>query len=378
MLRKEIQDYIRANINTDLPALLLRKSPFADISIQEIAQQVKGLKVAQRKFPFLLKEGIQFPPGLNLEQASSQSTAQFKACGLSGEKYLDLTSGFGIDAWFMSEDFRDITLVEQNRDLIDLVQHNWKILGRPANFVNDSLESFLKRNSERFDVVYLDPARRDQHKNKKFLLEDLSPNLLEIQEDLFRISDHIIIKLSPLIDISYLLGAVRNISKIQIIAVRNEVKELVLHLRTDAAAVPLIEAINLESREPSFGFKAASEAACSVEYSEPEQFLYLPNTAVLKSGAFNLIASRFNLKKLHPNTHLYTSAVKVDDFPGRVMQVDTVEAKSIKKGGKFNIVSKNYPLTPDQIRKKYKISDGGSQYLIFTQSVKGKIILKSS
>src|SRR5690606_30793103 len=185
-------------------------------------------------------------------------------------------------------------------------------------------------------------------------------------------------KLSPLIDISYLLGAVRNISKIQIIAVRNEVKELVLHLRTDAAAVPLIEAINLESREPSFGFKAASEAACSVEYSEPEQFLYLPNTGVLKSGAFNLIASRFNLKKLHPNTHVYTSAVKVDDFPGRVMQVDTVEAKSIKKGEKFNIVSKNYPLTPDQIRKKYKISDGGSQYLIFTQSVKGKIILKSS
>src|SRR5690606_6601513 len=111
--------------------------------------------------------------------------------------------------------------------------------------------------------------------------------------------------------------------------VRNEVKELVLHHRTDAAAVPLIEVSNLETAEPPFEFSAGEEAKCTPHYSEPEQFLYLPNTAVLKSGAFNLIASRFNLKKLHPNTHVYTSAVKVDDFPGRVMQVDTVEAKSI-------------------------------------------------
>src|SRR5690606_31553548 len=131
--------------------------------------------------------------GLNLEQASSQFTGQFKARDLQGEKYLDLTTGFGIDAWFMSAKFDEITLIEQNPELIEIVKHNWELLGRKANFVNDSLESFLKRNRERFDLVYLDPARRDQNKNKKFLLEDLSPNLLEIQEDLFRISDHIII-----------------------------------------------------------------------------------------------------------------------------------------------------------------------------------------
>ncbi len=377
MIRKEIQDYIRANIGTDFPTLLLRKSPFPDFSMQEIAQQVKGLKVASKKFPFLLKEGIQFPPGLNLEQASSQFTGQFKARDLQGEKYLDLTCGFGIDAWFMSEKFREITLVEQNPELIETVKYNWQLLGREANFVNDSLEEFLKYNSERFDLVYLDPARRDQHKNKKFLLEDLSPNLLEIQDDLFRISDHIIIKLSPLIDISYLLDAVRNISKIQIIAVRNEVRELVLHLHPDTAAVPVIEAINLETTEPAFEFMVGEEAECTPEYAEPEQFLYMPGTAVLKSGAFNLVASTFGLRKLHPNTHLYTSAVHIDNFPGRVLRVEPVESKSIKKGEKFNIVSRNYPLTPDEIKKKYRISDGGSQYLIFTQSVKGKIILKS-
>ncbi len=377
MIRKEIQDYIRTNIATDLPTLVLRRSPFPDFSIQEIAQQVKGLKVATNKFPFLLKEGIEFPPGLNLEQASSQSTGQFKARDLKGEKFLDLTCGFGIDAWFMSENFSEITLVEQNPELIEIVKHNWELLGRKANFVDGSLESFLKRNRERFDLVYLDPARRDQNKNKKFLLEDLSPNLLEIQEDLFRISDHIIIKLSPLIDISYLLDAVRNISKIQIIAVRNEVRELVLHLHPDTVAVPVIEAINLETAEPAFEFLVGEEAECTPEYAEPEQFLYLPGTAVLKSGAFNLLASRFGLKKLHPNTHLYTSEARIENFPGRVLRVETVESKSIKKGEKFNIVSRNHPLTPDQIRKKYRISDGGSRYLIFTQSVKGKIILKS-
>lgn len=378
ILNKEVQNYINANLETDLHSLLLKKSPFSEVSMQEMVQQIKGKKVAHRKFPFLLKENIVFPPNLNLEQASSQSTAEFKADNLNGKKFLDLTCGFGIDAYFLSQNFGEITLVEKNPELLDLVKHNWKILNKKATFVNENLEHFLAKNSESFDVIYLDPARRDSEKNKKFLLEDLSPNLLEIQDQLLEISSQIIIKLSPLIDISYLISVLKNVAKIQIIAVRNEVKELIVFLEKARKGDDVeISCINLESDDAEFAFQFKEEKTAVSAFSEPQQFLYIPNNAVLKSGAFNLISQFFNGKKLHPNTHFYTSDKRIERFPGRVLEINMIDSKHIRKGEKYNIISKNYPLSPDEIKKKYKILDGGNCYLIFTQTQNRKIILKS-
>lgn len=378
ILNKEVQNYINANLETDLHSLLLKKSPFSEVSMQEMVQQIKGKKVAHRKFPFLLKENIVFPPNLNLEQASSQSTAEFKADNLNGKKFLDLTCGFGIDAYFLSQNFGEITLVEKNPELLDVVKHNWKILNKKATFVNENLEHFLAKNSERFDVIYLDPARRDSEKNKKFLLEDLSPNLLEIQDQLLEISSQIIIKLSPLIDISYLISVLKNVAKIQIIAVRNEVKELIVFLEKARKGDDVeISCINLESDDAEFAFQFKEEKTAVSAFSEPQQFLYIPNNAVLKSGAFNLVSQFFNGKKLHPNTHFYTSDKRIERFPGRILEINMIDSKHIRKGEKYNIISKNYPLSPDEIKKKYKILDGGNCYLIFTQTQNRKIILKS-
>lgn len=375
---REVEKFINANLQTDLHSLLLKKSPFAEVSMQEIVQQIKGKKVAQKKFPFLLKEGIVFPPNLNLEQASSQSTAEFKAQNLKGKKFLDLTSGFGIDAYFLSKNFDEITLIEQNTELLEIVKHNWGILERKANFINDNLENFLANNQEQFDLIYLDPARRDDHKNKKFLLEDLSPNLLEIQEKLMKVSDQIIIKLSPLIDISYLISMVKNIFRIEIIAVKNEVKELLVFMNSKFESENVeISCINLESDDVVFSFNFNDEKERNAMFSEPQKFLYIPSNAVLKSGGFNSLSEKFNLKKLHPNSHFYTNDERLEGFSGRVLEIEIVDSKTIKKGDQFNIISKNYPLTPEEIKKKYKISDGGNSYLIFTQTQKGKIILKS-
>ena len=358
--------------------MLLRKSPFPEFSMQEIVQQIKGKKVALKKFSFLLKDGIIYPPNLNLEQASSQATAEFKAKKLSGNSFIDLTSGFAIDAYFLSQNFEEITLVEQNSDLIEIVKHNWKILGKKAKFINENLEDFLAENQQKFDLIYLDPARRDEHKNKKFLLEDLSPNLLEIQDQLLKISDHIIIKLSPLIDISYLISVLRNISEIQIIAVRNEVKELLIFINSKKGKGEIdISCINLESEESQFSFNYYSEKSAVSDYDEPLQYLYIPNNAVLKAGGFNSVSEKFSLKKLHPNTHFYTSDHLITDFPGRILKTEIIDSKQIKKGEKFNIISRNHPLTPDEIKKKYKIKDGGNSYLIFTQTQKSKIILRT-
>ncbi|AZI23749.1 methyltransferase [Chryseobacterium taklimakanense] len=346
--------------------------------MHEIVQQIKGRQVAAKKFPFLLREHIIFPPNLNLEQTSSQATAEYKARSLRGNSFLDLTTGFGIDAYFLSQNFDDVTLVEQDSQLIETVKHNWNILGRKATFFNQNLEDFLKENKKAFDVVYMDPARRDLYKNKVFLLEDLSPNLLEIQDELLKISSQTIIKLSPLIDLKYLISVLKNISKIEIIAVKNEVKEVLIYMDSkQISAKILCRCINLESGDSPFEFFFGDEESAAAIYSEPEKYLYIPGNALLKSGAFNLISERFNIKKLHPNTHLYTSNEFVEDFPGRVLETEAVDPKSVKKGEQYNIISKNYPLKPEDIKKKYKLKDGGNQYLIFTQSQKGKIILKS-
>ncbi len=377
ILKEEVQKYINANLKTDLHSLLLRKSPFPEISMQEIVQQIKGKQVAQKKFPFLLKEGIVFPPQLNLEQSSSEKTAVYKSEILKGKKFIDLTSGFGIDAYYLSKNFDKVTLVEQNAELLEIVENNWGVLDTKGHFINQKLEDFLNHNKEDFDVIYLDPARRDNNNNKVFLLEDLSPNILEIQEKLLSISEKVVIKLSPLIDLKYLVSILQNISRIDIIALKNDVKEVVVFLSNKNSGEILCNCVNLESEESAFIYKFGQEENAHAEYAEPEKFIYIPNNSILKAGVFNLISENFKVKKLHPNTHLYTSNEKVEDFPGRILEVEVIDSKQIKKKSQFNIISKNYPLKPEEIKKKYGLKDGGDHYLIFTQSKKGKIILKS-
>lgn len=380
ILDTDIQAYINANLHVDLHSLLLKKSPFPDVSMSQIVQQIKGKKIAQKKFSFLLEEGIIFPPHLNLEQASSQVTAEYKAQLLQGQSFVDLTSGFGIDAYFLSQKFSSVTLVERNPELLGIVKHNWAVLNRKANFINNELEDFLKENTQTYDVVYLDPARRGNDDRKKFLLEDLSPNILEIQSQLHQCGQLIMVKLSPLIDVSYLLSVLQDISEVHIIAVRNEVKELLVIIKPQVKVDGIsITAINLASGEAAFNYQYGEEQNAIAEYSSPLRYLYIPNNAILKSGAFNLIVKRFKLKKLHPNTHFYTSDIEVDDFPGRVLEVVAIDGKNLRKGERYNIISRNHPLTPEQIKRKYKITDGGNAYLIFTQTIDGKkIILKST
>lgn len=335
----------------------------------------KAYKSQKKKFPFLLREGIIFPPHLNIEQTSSQDTAETKAQHLEGKSFLDLTCGFGIDAYFLSQKFQEIYLIEQNPELSIIVKHNWETLGRKANFINDNLENFLKNNQKHFDFIYLDPARRDSKNQKKFLLEDLSPNILEIQDQLLSIARKIMIKLSPLIDLKILQNNIKSLNKIEIIGVKNEVKEIILHIVPQFEGETKITARNLNSQDPDFHFFINEEISAKSYYSDALDYIYIPNNSVLKSGAFNLVSERFGLKKLHANTHIYTSHEKLEHFCGRVFKVREVSAKELKKGTSFNIISKNHPLSPEKIRNKYKLKNGGFHYLFFTQSKKGKVIL---
>jgi hypothetical protein len=377
LLDKNVQQFIKEykGATTDL---LLKKPMFDGLTNKELAQQIEGRRTATKKLPFLLvKENVLFPPILNLEQTSSEATAQYKSQNLQGERFLDLTCGFGIDAFFLSEKFKEVTLVEQNEELLSKVEHNWQLLERKATFINGTAEDFLKATTVHYNLIYLDPARRDTLKQKKFLLEDLSPNILELQSVLLQKADKVLTKLSPMIDISYLLHTLPKITHIHLIALRNEVKEVLVvqEAKTEIETQVQIHCVNLETEDPTLQFTEAALHTPQVVYSKPKKYLYIPNNVLLKSGAFNYITQHFELEKLDVNTHLYTSEHLKKPFTGRILQVTPINPKDLKKGSKYCILSKNYPLSVAEIKRKYHIVEGGNEYLIFTRSFEGLLVL---
>ncbi len=370
---------MRENILADFRQISLQKSPFPEASSSELAQQIKSLQVAKSKFPFLYEtEGIYYPPTLNLEQASSWMTAFYKSKLVQGKSLIDLTAGMGIDAFAFAQNFENVIALERNPDLAEISKYNYKILNQTnLEYINSDFEVYLKENQDRkWDVIYLDPARR-KASQKKFLLEDLEPNLLEWMEEFLSRADTVMVKLSPLLDLKSTFDKIGQIHGIQIVAVKNEVKELLLICRNEVCSNPTVKAVNLDSGQSDFEFNWNEESTANSEFSGPDQFICEPNAAVLKSGAFKLVGERFGLKKLHQNTHLYTSNILMESFPGKVFEV-LEEIKNPKKEiekGSFHVISKNYPMTVESIRKKFKLKESENQTLIFTQSILGKHIL---
>lgn len=382
ILTKKFQDYLKSTEQEDFKSISLKKSPFAEISSAEIAQQLKGLQVAKHKFPtFYATENIYFPPSINLEQASSEATANYKANLVKGRSLIDLTAGLGIDTLAFAKQFEEVYHIEQNEELSEIVKHNSSILAPNLTTYIGTFQTFFENNPTlKYDVIYLDPARRNAG-GRKFILEDLEPNILEWIPVFFQKSDKIIIKLSPLLDISATLNQIKEIAEIHIVAVKNEVKDFLLILdKNSATNNPYIKAVNLESNQSDFGFFFEDEQNADAKYGTVQQYIYEPNVAILKTGAFKLLTQKFELLKLHPNTTLYTSDEIIENFPGKIYKVDE-HIKNPKKEilkMKANLLVKNFNQPIDVVKKKFKITDGGNITLIFTQSTDGFHILKTS
>lgn len=382
ILTQEFQDYLKIIEQEDFKSIGLKKSLFDGISSAEIAQQLKGIQVAKHKFPTLYStKNIYFPPSINLEQASSEAAANYKSSLVKGKTLIDLTAGFGIDTMAFAKNFEKVYHIEQNPELSEIVQHNAQILAPNLETYTGTFQSFFETNPEsKFDVIYLDPARRNSS-GRKFILEDLEPNILEWIPTFFEKSNKIIIKLSPLLDITSTLQQIDSISEIHIVALKNEVKDFLLIIDKNCSTKnPLIKAINLESKQPEFSFNFEDEYNSNANFGTVQQYIYEPNVAILKTGAFKLLSEKFNLHKLHQNTHLYTSNELMNEFPGKIYSVEkhiNHPKKEIIKS-KANLLVKNYNQAIDIVKKKFKITDGGETTLIFTQSIDGFHILKTS
>ncbi|MFV0146541.1 RsmD family RNA methyltransferase [Empedobacter falsenii] len=382
ILTQEFQDYLKIIEQEDFKSIGLKKSLFDGISSAEIAQQLKGIQVAKYKFPTLYStKNIYFPPSINLEQASSEAAANYKSSLVKGKTLIDLTAGFGIDTMAFAKNFEKVYHIEQNPELSEIVQHNAQILAPNLETYTGTFQLFFETNPEsKFDVIYLDPARRNSS-GRKFILEDLEPNILEWMPTFFEKSNKIIIKLSPLLDITSTLQQIDSISEIHIVALKNEVKDFLLIIDKNCSTKnPLIKAINLESNQPEFSFNFEDEYNSNANFGTVQQYIYEPNVAILKTGAFKLLSEKFNLHKLHQNTHLYTSNELLNEFPGKIYSVEkhiNHPKKEIIKS-KANLLVKNYNQAIDIVKKKFKITDGGETTLIFTQSIDGFHILKTS
>lgn len=385
LVRSEVQAFIRLHEQDDTEQFMLSAKPFLGVSPAQLAQQINGRQKAKHKIPSWTQEGIIFPPTLNLEQCSSELTARFKAGLLRSvtEKKIhgaDLTGGFGVDSWFLSE-IGLIDYVEPNEDLLTIARYNHQNLGnRNITYHATSAENFL-RDCPAFDFIYLDPSRRKDGQ-KKFLLEDCIPDVIGLQEDLLQKAPIVLVKTSPLFDLSRGCEQLRQVAQAWVVSVDNECRELLFMLQRGFTGEPVITCVDLFARGSllkEYSFRFSEERSAVVSFSKPLDYLYEPSAALLKGGAFKHIAQHFGLKKLAPNSHLYTSTNHTE-FPGRVFKI--VESVKLDKslsekfpGGYANIITRNYPLRPDEIKKKTGLSDGGKKYLICTQGIDQKFVM---
>ena len=382
ILHPEVQSYINNNLKVNIEQFIFKGSPFKDVSVQELANQVIAKQKSEKKLPtWFQTKNIYYPPKLSIEQTSSEITAGYKSKLVNGDSIIDITGGFGVDCYAFSKRFKKVVHCEINEELSEIVSYNYEQLevSNIRTVATDGLE-YLKNTSEKFDCIYIDPSRRNDTKGKVFLLSDCLPNVPENLDFLFEMSDTILVKNSPILDISSTINELKFVKEIHVVAVNNEVKELLFLLKKEYKGLIEIKTLNtLKNKNQYFDFKLGYDF--KFEYSIPLKYLYEPNSAILKSGGFNQIASQQKVNKLHQHSHLYTSEKLVKDFPGRIFEINNVftyNKKKIKKEiteTKANITTRNFPKTVAQIRKETKLKDGGNSYLFFTTNINNELIV---
>ncbi|CCG53283.1 Protein of unknown function, putative methyltransferase [Flavobacterium indicum GPTSA100-9 = DSM 17447] len=372
ILSQEIQEFITVSLDTNIAKLALSKNPFPNVEWKEIINQIVSKNKSKNKLPTWFNcENIYYPQSISIEQTSSEQTAKYKSDLITGTSIIDLTGGFGVDCYYFSKSFHQVTHCELNEELSKIVDYNFKRLNITNILcVSKNSTDFLNENNTFYDYIYIDPSRRSNSKGKVFLLKDCLPNVPENLEFYFTKTNHILIKTAPILDISAGINELSHIKSIHIIALENEVKELLWVLDKNYAASIEIKAVNIQKEKTdiqTFEIGKTNEA----QFSLPKKYIYEPNAAILKSGCVDDLCNQLHLEKLQQHSHLFTSNELVE-FPGRRFKIEEIlpfqkaEIKKHLQGKKMNITIRNFPLTVEEIRKKYKILDGGSIYSFFT------------
>ncbi len=368
--------------------LALQASRFKGVDMAFVLQQIAGWQMARRKLPrWSDTEGILYPPHLPMEQCSSELTALYKAeVAGEGDSFADLTGGLGADSSYISAGFERALYVERSEPLCKLARHNFPLLGcGHVEVHNAEAETFLQ-TMRPVTCLFLDPDRRDGHGGKKVAISDCTPDVSALGRLLLQKGGTVMIKLSPMLDITMALKELPAVHEVHVVSVNNECKELLLLMSGGPVHERRFHCVNLAFRNRrSFSFTPEEEThARCVFVSEIRHYLYEPDSSLLKAGAFRSLAARYQVEKLHPNSHLYTSDTLHEDFPGRVFTVKEVAGfkkrelkKMLSSLKQANLTVRNFPVSAPELRKRLRLADGGSAYLFATTLHDGsKVIVK--
>ncbi len=374
-ITNEIKEFIRVHLHEDVRDLALKSALYPYIDIKFAVKQISGKQAVKTKIPlFYENENIIFPPKISLEQTSSEATALYKASLCKGKSFVDLTGGFGCDCYFISLNFENAVFVEQNQELCDIAISNFKAL-KATNIKVECTDAvkYLENLKYKTDLIYLDPARRNSSGGKTVSISDCTPDVNDLSEILVSKSNNVLLKLSPLIDISLAVKELKFVNEVHVVSVENECKEVLFMLSSNHENDVRITSINIKKDKinQAFTFNYSEESRREVTYASAiSTYIYEPNSSILKAGAFKSISTHFDLDKLDINTHLYSSDNLLADFPGRIFKVEKIF--SFSKAGisglksitsKANITVRNFPLTVQEIRKKTGIKEGGNHYI---------------
>lgn len=379
-LNEATRAFIRAHTTDDVLQLALRGTKDPQVDLPFALQQIEGRQKAQAKLPeHFAQEEILYPVTQSMEQCSSAITADYKATLIKGTSLADLSGGFGVDTFAFARHFQHCTYIEPQPGLCDIVRHNATVFGLDNIEIRQGTMEEQMGNIGQVDWLYVDPSRRDSHGRRVVTLEACTPDLTQCLPLLHaHARKGVLAKLSPLIDLGGTLRQLPETAEIHVVAVNGECKEVLFLLRFEGKSpdTPIkIWAINFVQGQPrAFAFTLEEEAAAKpVLAANLGSYLYEPNAAILKAGAFKCLATRFGIQKLHPHSHLYTSDTLLPDFPGRTFSI--MEQIPFGKRAatavaaitdRANVAVRNFPLTAEELKAKLKLKDGGDVYLFGT------------
>lgn len=388
-----VQQFLIAHQNEDAHRVALMKSPFDEVSARELAGQIDARQRCKYKLPtWYGTQGIYYPSRLAVEQSSSELAAEYKAALIPvGAKVLDMTGGMGVDSYFFTKRASEVQYMERDGELATIVQHNASILDVTTIRFDqgDSVAHVKLTAPDTYDLIYLDPARRSGTK-KVFLFEDCEPDVIQLQEVMLEKARHVLIKAAPMLDIQAAASSLQHLKEVHVLSIDGECKELLFLMERDFAGEMQIIATTLDrtGKNKKLIFKPQEEQQAQSVFAAPQGYIYEPDAALLKAGAFKFTGQHFGLAKLHQHTHLYTSDQVLPDFPGKISAIQEVIPfavfKKIKKQSRDsntatagNVITRNFPNRPEELRKKHGIKELQGSNLYFCTDLNGALIVVS-
>lgn len=383
--------FVRQHRENDVRTLALQARRYPDVDMPWALDQIQGWQTARHKLPtWAATDGIIYPPHLSMEQCSSEQTALYK-CGIvdslpegSHNTLIDLTGGFGVDFAFLATKAKQAIYVERQEHLCSTAKHNFDVLGlNHAQVFNADAEDLLKdlATLPASTLIYLDPARRDSNNSRTYAIVDCTPNVLDLKELLFKAAHRILIKLSPMLDWHKAVNDLgEHVAQVHIVSVAGECKELLMLLDADHDGEPTIHCVN-DGQQTVYLPSQEAEPQLMAD-GEEAQFLYEPNASIMKAGCYGLLTQRYPVKALSRDSHLFVSQVAVHDFPGRGFRIQAVSTLNKKELGRTlasitraNISTRNFPLSPQELRRRLRLADGGEYYIFGTTTARGQHII---